>query len=71
MSSIESVLLQVRLAIASTDPKPARLETTLSSRDYGTGEAVDAYMRACRTHGWEVPPDFQQFALAGFADGSN
>lgn len=50
VSNIESVLLQVRLAISSTDPKPARLESG-SVHDYGVGEAVEAYIRACQTHG--------------------
>ena len=50
VSNIESVLLQVRLAISSTDPKPARLESG-AVRDYGVGEAVDAYIRACQMHG--------------------
>jgi ubiquitin-conjugating enzyme E2 Q len=64
VSSIESVLLQVRLALMSTDPKPARLQHRGKSnqRDYGTQEAMDAFIRACRAHGWEVPTDFQQFA---------
>ena len=47
--SIESVLLQIRLAIASLDPKPARLEAG-PVRDYGVGEAVEAFKRACRAH---------------------
>ena len=58
-SNIESVLVQVRAAISSTDPKPARLEKGGVS-DYGTGEAVEAYVRACNAHGWEVPKDFRQ-----------
>ena len=53
VSNIESVLLQVRLAISSTDPKPARLEPG-PVRDYGVGEAVEAYIRACQTHGVSV-----------------
>lgn len=57
-SNIESVLVQVRAAISSTDPKPARLEGG-GVRDYGTGEAVEAYVRACQAHGWEVPKDFR------------
>jgi ubiquitin-conjugating enzyme E2 Q len=67
VSSIESVLLQVRMAIMNTDPKPARLESQgkAQQRDYGTGEAIDAYIRACRTHGWQVPPDFNDFAVTG------
>ncbi|KAL1857150.1 hypothetical protein Plec18170_003266 [Paecilomyces lecythidis] len=64
-SSIESVLLQVRLALSSTDPKPARLESGQSSskgkiQDYGVGEAVEAFRRACHAHGWEVPKDFEE-----------
>ena len=66
MSSVESILLQVRLAIASTDPKPARLAPDNKAggqRDYGVGEAVEAYNRACIAHGWEIPADFKQMAL--------
>ncbi|CAF9914203.1 MAG: hypothetical protein ALECFALPRED_009495 [Alectoria fallacina] len=58
VSNIESVLLQVRLAMSSTDPKPARLEQGVI-RDYQVGEAVEAFVRACHTHGWEVPEDFR------------
>jgi len=64
VSTIESVLLQVRLAMSSTDPKPAQLEYG-PPRMYGIGEAIDAYMRACRTHGWRVPPGFVEMAYAG------
>ena len=67
-SNIESVLVQVRAAISSTDPKPARLEGGVGKgvggrmgvSDYSTGEAVEAYVRACHTHGWEVPKDFRR-----------
>ena len=58
-SNIESVLVQVRAAISSTEPKPARLEPG-PVRDYGRGEAVEAYVRACQTHGWSVPKDFMK-----------
>ena len=59
-SSIEAVLLQVRLAMMSLDPKPARLDIG-SKSDYGVGEAIEAYRRACMMHGWEVPKDFAAF----------
>ncbi|KAA8575780.1 hypothetical protein EYC84_004880 [Monilinia fructicola] len=64
VSSIESVLLQVRLAIMSTEPKPARLESKGKQHqgEYGTHEAMAAFIRACNMHGWEVPKDFQDFA---------
>ena len=54
VSNIESVLLQVRLAMSSTDPKPARLEPG-GIRDYQVGEAVEAFVRACYTHGVSLP----------------
>lgn len=68
VSSIESVLLQVKLAISSTEPKPARLESLVKGgrADYGTGEAVEAFLRACATHGWQVPPGFREQFGGGF-----
>ncbi|KAK6507399.1 hypothetical protein TWF481_005832 [Arthrobotrys musiformis] len=57
VSSLESVLLQIRLALCSLEPNPARLEGGGNS-SYTPGEARDAFIRACRTHGWQVPPDF-------------
>ncbi|KAL1971254.1 hypothetical protein VTN77DRAFT_206 [Rasamsonia byssochlamydoides] len=71
--SIESVLLQVRLALSSTDPQPARLKKGQGQSpkkgkggegggevmEYSVAEAVDAYRRACNAHGWEIPKDFQ------------
>jgi len=56
--------MQVRLAMSSTDPRPAQLEKG-QSRDYGIGESIDAYIRACQVHGWNVPPGFRQMALGG------
>ncbi|KAF3491430.1 polymerase family protein [Arthroderma uncinatum] len=77
VSSIESVLLQVRMAISSTEPQPARLVSGQDARrgkvmDYGVGEAVEAYIRACRMHGWQIPADFEQEAKCGwiYADDS-
>lgn len=64
-SSIEGVLLQVRMAIMNLDPKPARLLHTTKAMQlsYGIGEAIEAYIRACQTHGWQVPNDFKQFRV--------
>ena len=53
-SNVEAVLLQVRLAISSTDPKPARLEHG-KTNDYGVREAVEAFKRACQAHGVSAP----------------
>ena len=50
-SSLEAILLQVRMAITSTDPHPAKLDRHGALNDYNVGEAVEAYKRACMTHG--------------------
>ena len=67
VSSMESVLMQVRLAIASVPP--AKLDPS-GRGDYGTGEAADGYIRACNTHGWAVPPGFKEMAYGGGGAGS-
>ncbi|KAI9659187.1 MAG: hypothetical protein M1831_003769 [Alyxoria varia] len=63
-SNIESVLLQVRMAIMSLDPRPAKLDGGSSQREYSVGEAVEAYIRVCRTHGWRIPDEIRQMAPA-------
>ena len=60
VSSMESVLMQIRMAIAS-EPF-ARLDMHAGKADYGTGEAAEGYIRACQTHGWQVPPGFKEMA---------
>ncbi|KXL43455.1 MAG: hypothetical protein FE78DRAFT_41589 [Acidomyces sp. 'richmondensis'] len=67
VSSMESVLMQIRLAIAS-DP-PARLDGNGIRGDYGVREAAEGYMRACQTHGWTVPPGFKEMAYASSSSG--
>ncbi|PWY85038.1 ubiquitin conjugating enzyme [Aspergillus heteromorphus CBS 117.55] len=54
-TTMESVLLQVRMALCSTDPRPARLQYGM---DYSFGGAVEDFQRACLRHGWLVPEDF-------------
>jgi ubiquitin-conjugating enzyme E2 Q len=63
-ASIESVLLQVRMAITNTEPRPARLALSRSRTDYSVGEAVEAYKRACLAHGWQIPEDIQRLSWA-------
>ncbi|KAI0420430.1 hypothetical protein F5X98DRAFT_27410 [Xylaria grammica] len=61
VSSMESVLLQVRLAMSNLEPKPARLEKAGSgANEYSIREAVDAYIRAANSHGWEVPAEVKE-----------
>jgi ubiquitin-conjugating enzyme E2 Q len=59
-TSMENVLLQVRMAISSTTPRPARLQASAGygGQSYGIGEAIDAYKRACLQHGWTPAQDF-------------
>ncbi|KAL7624067.1 hypothetical protein AAE478_005624 [Parahypoxylon ruwenzoriense] len=68
-NSLESVLVQVRLALCSTDPRPARLISTNRGNmgEYSISEAINAYMRAAATHGWEVPKDFRTELSRGSA----
>ncbi|CAG8960624.1 hypothetical protein HYFRA_00013502 [Hymenoscyphus fraxineus] len=74
VSSIESVLLQVRMAMMNLEPKPARLEgkgKTNRQYDYQVGEAIEAYKRACLQHGWQIPSDFGQFSSTPPAYGTS
>ena len=59
VSTMESVLMCIRMAIAS-DP-PAKLDKHAKG-DYGIGEAADGYLRACASHGWTVPAGFKEMA---------
>ncbi|KAF1812150.1 hypothetical protein P152DRAFT_458561 [Eremomyces bilateralis CBS 781.70] len=65
-NSIESILLQVRMAIMSLEPRPARLHGTVG--DYSAGEAVEAYRRACMIHGWKPPPSFEKIFMASYRE---
>lgn len=81
VSDIESVLLQIRMAIMSLEPKPARLAIVAlgggrvgrgaydgaGSMDYSVGEAVDAFKRACMMHGWTVPEGLNDIAAQSYA----
>ncbi|KAJ2997295.1 hypothetical protein NUW58_g693 [Xylaria curta] len=66
VNTMESVLLQVRLAISSTEPA-ARLEESYPLRygnnQYSLREAVDAYTRAAGLHGWEVPKEVREISM--------
>ncbi|KAI5798015.1 hypothetical protein DFH27DRAFT_97404 [Peziza echinospora] len=59
VSSMESVFLQVRMAMTSQEPKPARLNPG-SGRNtpYETNQAKLAFERAVKLHGWQMPADF-------------
>ncbi|RYP66249.1 hypothetical protein DL771_007901 [Monosporascus sp. 5C6A] len=68
-NSLEAVLLQVRLALCSLDPKPARLNIVASpyegaGRDYGVDEAFNAFANAASAHRWRIPADLQEMRTA-------
>lgn len=57
--SMESVLVQVKMAMSSLDPQPARLQnSTRVIDDYSPHEAVEAFQRFAHKHKWKVPSDF-------------
>ena len=69
VTTLEGVLMQVRLAM-SEEERPAKLlDRGKGTRYYGgsrgdsyaVGEAIVAYERACRAHGWKVPEGFNKF----------
>ncbi|OHE99217.1 polymerase [Colletotrichum orchidophilum] len=69
VSSMEGVLLQVRVAMCNLQPFPARLARQEKGQpaggsDYGVFEAVEAYKRSAAAHGWQVPPDLDMTANA-------
>lgn len=66
--SIEHVLIMVRLALVSEDPKPAQIEG-VGGGDYDIGSAIAAYRRAATVHGWQIPQDLNQTAM-GAGSGS-
>ncbi|KAK7418088.1 hypothetical protein QQZ08_011375 [Neonectria magnoliae] len=57
--SLEKVFLEVRTNLCDLE-RPARLDTgpVCGTRDYGMGEAVDAFRRAAESHKWQLPADF-------------
>ncbi|KAF2397616.1 hypothetical protein EJ06DRAFT_544664 [Trichodelitschia bisporula] len=59
--ALENILQQIRLAMTSGEP-PARLNTRHQT-EYSVHEAYNAYLRACRMHGWTVPEGFQKTAF--------
>lgn len=64
-TSMEAVFVCIKLAMSSTDPRPARLESAVMGsgssagalKDYPAMAALVAFERAARTHGWTVPQD--------------
>ena len=58
-NSMESVLLQVKMDLSSTDPRPGRLAPNWN-QPYSQEEAMHAYVRVARDHGWKVPDNLSK-----------
>lgn len=57
-TSMESVLVSVKMAMSSLEPHPARLQNSAGNTgDYSAYEALDAFRRFASRHGWKVPSD--------------
>lgn len=60
--------MQIRMAIMSQDPRPARLETLnnhpKANDEYKVAEAIEAFKRACRAHGWVIPEGLSEIAFS-------
>ena len=54
--TMDEVLTVVHAALSDTEPVPARIR---SNEEYHMYEAVNAYIRVARTHGWRVPQNWQ------------
>lgn len=74
VTSMESVLLQIRLALSSVEPHPARLELGQNAarktvRSYDATAAYAAYVRVCGQHGWRVHEGFQKISQWALQNG--
>lgn len=59
--TMDEVLTVVHQALSDVDPVPARVKST---QEYGVNEAVYAYIRVARTHGWRVPQNWNTLFTA-------
>ncbi|CAH1757245.1 8756_t:CDS:10 [Entrophospora sp. SA101] len=53
--TMEAVLLQVKMALSSLEPRPARLDRQWYT-EYSPAEAIESYIRVANQHNWSVPP---------------
>ncbi|GAA5950707.1 hypothetical protein JCM21900_000486 [Sporobolomyces salmonicolor] len=58
--TIDAILLQIRMAMSSLEPKPGRLDPHHWNTPYAMDEAVAGFKRAAATHGWAVPPELAE-----------
>ncbi|PSR80041.1 hypothetical protein BD289DRAFT_374688 [Coniella lustricola] len=68
-TTMEAVFLSIKMAMSSSDPRPARLNARSGiCRDYSPLEAIQAFERAAARHGWTVPADSRENALQVASD---
>ncbi|KAF3766546.1 hypothetical protein M406DRAFT_38809 [Cryphonectria parasitica EP155] len=65
-TTMDSVFLSIKMAISSTEPRPARLNSSATA-DYHPTHALEAFQRAAARHGWTVPNDSLENAQQPFA----
>ncbi|KAJ6506695.1 hypothetical protein C8R45DRAFT_1175857 [Mycena sanguinolenta] len=63
---IFDVLMQIKLAISSLDPRPARLDDNRTT-PYSVDESLPGFKRAAATHGWTPKPKPLEGAWLGLA----
>jgi ubiquitin-conjugating enzyme E2 Q len=59
--TIDAVLAVVHQALSDCEPVPARL---IGTYEYSVQEAVNAYIRVARTHGWRVPQNWNTLFIS-------
>ncbi|KAJ3035156.1 hypothetical protein HDV00_004278 [Rhizophlyctis rosea] len=68
--TMEATLLQIRMALTSTEPRPARLDGTRGNVVYSPGEAIQAFVRVAQQHGWTVPKGWNEL-FSGSGNGGD
>ncbi|WVQ77891.1 hypothetical protein IAR50_007596 [Cryptococcus sp. DSM 104548] len=60
--SVEAIIRDIMVNMTEATP-PAKLDPHHLNTPYGMAEAISAYKRVARDHGWQIPADFDQLAL--------
>ena len=53
------ITIKIKMALSSTDPRPARLDPARFQMGYNAQEGMNAFVRVAGQHGWIVPPSFK------------
>ncbi|OCF31971.1 hypothetical protein I316_06356 [Kwoniella heveanensis BCC8398] len=60
--NVESVVREVMTNMTEATP-PAKLDPGLWDRPYSMREAIDAFKRVAKAHGWQIPKDFDKLSV--------